>query len=233
MQSLKLTQLEGYSVYVGKIKNKEKLVVKTGKENRHYTLDLGMKSKIFDIHETDEVKKLQGTRPEVLFASRHFTIGRVLLYLKNTILPIFQQNIETIDKNWLKTNNCELFGLDNINQDKFFKEKNNEFSVLPKIELSVFEECRACHCCVNEHPSQSFIVYEKKIMVGILLKIEGAIEHNQYLYFNIERFKELLLDLKPRVESYFKGEFSEDKQIILKRELDLFIDSLRPNKKSK
>ena len=53
MEKVRLSTLSRFSLYVGTIKNREKIVLKTGERNSHFTVDLGLKSKIADIHKTD------------------------------------------------------------------------------------------------------------------------------------------------------------------------------------
>lgn len=73
-------------IVVDKVDN-EKIILKLDTKTEHYTLHLGMKSKVLDIHKAIEGKDNVKTY-ETLFKLEHFAIGRILVELKGLIPAI-------------------------------------------------------------------------------------------------------------------------------------------------
>lgn len=157
-------ELRPFTLYFKETPPNEKIVIKMDKWDVHYTIEFGFQKKKLNIHRTTEIRGSKQKKYKHLVTIRHFTLGRVLVYLKYNFPHLLQRYFfsKKINQGKLNRHNCILMPLE-CNQDKFANwmvVEKKKFRFSKKLKLPNPEDIYVIPDEINDCHSKSFIVYK-------------------------------------------------------------------------
>ena len=219
--------------------NSKILMIPSSSEGDHFTVHLGLNSKMLDIHKTNQALKNSDKNPhESLIILRHFTVGRILVHIKREVPNLFRllfSNRITVSK--LKKMNCLVMQLNDEDLQKSLFKTNGaktKMKMRKNIQPDVIDKSLKCPCILNSvKKNDSFMVFRNKrnrlVLAGSLISFPQKRITKEFIFLSTKKFLRIGKIFSNKIEKIVERETSLDNQELLKKELQRKINKATNN----
>lgn len=223
MDTFETTELGSFFVHC----SGDKISTNLGCNGFHHTISLGIKSKILDLHRTEDDSKIYPRR-KGLFYIRHFTIRKLIFHLKNALPGLLQLGPKIIPVSTLNHSGLTFIRFDEAWESRLFKGGNTK-KFRGKIPSNTFDEFVQHSIDLKNYSlSELFIAFRENKSQAEFFGI--VITHPRITGDNVLLFKEddllsIRNSLAETMKRVIEKEIDPEYQEMLRNELQTLIEN--------